>query len=95
MRHTKKTVVPEHTYDQLVGVNCDICGKRGDPNSRDQFTSFYPGDNVDHCTVERKHGYSYSGDYCIETESYDVCPDCWSSVIAPLFKNPPSISMLE
>jgi len=77
----KRTVTQEVTVK--IEMSCDICGKvvNDDKNwvTPDNYNEFIE------TTVMIDAGYRYNDGYDHTSRSYDVCPDCFNSVLIPIF----------
>lgn len=77
--------IKEIIYDRFY---CDICGRDGHKHSHDWIKESY---QVLEITIKKEEGFRYPEGGHIDKENYHCCPECWESVLAPIFKTGPTI----
>ena len=75
MRTYNTITIPARDIQRLVKSFCDLCKK-------EIVEEMY---DINDATVEKVIGSSYPDCGEKETTSYDVCMDCFDTVIVPLF----------
>lgn len=74
-----------------VELTCDLCGRTApgpdDYGRYGRATWTDESYGVDTVLILRESGSGYPEGRFTETESFDVCPDCWKTKVVPWFKS--------
>lgn len=74
-----------------VELTCDLCGRAApSPDDQGRYGRAPWTDesyDVDTVLILRESGSNYPEGSSTETESFDVCPDCWKTKVVPWFKS--------
>jgi hypothetical protein len=74
MRVTKTVTIPIYTREVTDYKVCDICHN---------IIEEVGGYDVDEVILQYRNGSSYPAGSFGETESFDICPDCFNDKIKP------------
>lgn len=78
--------VPEKQREVTVGVICDACRMKGTNKYNAPFGSTYETGNVNKVTIQYEYGHSYPDGHSTKLEQFHICPDCWRTMVVPLFE---------
>lgn len=76
IEHKIPAHIEEHIRRELDKVTCDHCGK--EIPQEEMYR------DLDETTITRRHGFVCEED-AVETDTYDICEDCFKEYILPLF----------
>jgi hypothetical protein len=77
----ERPAVPAKIEKQLAEIRCDLCG--GPAPGDDFFRTRGESDSV---TVERVKGSNWPDGGWKETVAYDICQNCFETVLEPFLK---------
>ena len=78
MKIKEKKVIPKKEVEQVIAIQCDLCGKQYHP--RNWGGSLY---DVKRTEVSYESGEVYPEGGSTELISYDICPKCFMEKLVP------------
>ena len=88
-KEMKRIETVTHSYDQVSGITCDMCGAHtGSSDWPDPSDSFLGADNIAETTILYKTGWSWPGEGGSGIQvDVDLCPGCFRDKLIPWLKS--------
>lgn len=80
---------PETTYEFCAEITCNLCGTQAPrPDNYDSETWSHSGWEYNGVIIQRVTGDHFPECISKNTLTWDICPDCFSTVVEPLLGEP-------